>query len=147
MIASLSEIDFDALCNKKFTPSPTAWEDQVLYFLLLDRFSDNNETGFAVNGTTPLYTQNDNGNAVQNQADAKKWIDAGNSFTGGNLQGLINKIDYLKNLGITTIWISPVFKQVTIANSYHGYGIQNYLETDPHFGIEGRSKRIGEQST
>ena len=39
---SLLEIDFASLTRRTFTPSPAAWEDQVLYFLLLDRFSDGN---------------------------------------------------------------------------------------------------------
>ena len=40
---SLLDIDFASLTRRTFTPSPAAWEDQVLYFLLLDRFSDGNE--------------------------------------------------------------------------------------------------------
>jgi hypothetical protein len=42
---SLLDLDFASLRRRKFTPSPAAWEDQVLYFLLLDRFSDGNERG------------------------------------------------------------------------------------------------------
>ena len=42
---SLLDLDFAALTRRTFTPSPAAWEDQVLYFLLLDRFSDGNESG------------------------------------------------------------------------------------------------------
>jgi hypothetical protein len=42
---SLLEIDFASLTRGPFTPSPAAWEDQVLYFLMLDRFSDGNEKG------------------------------------------------------------------------------------------------------
>src|SRR5690606_22466433 len=37
-------------------------------------------------------------------------------------------------LGVTAIWISPIFKQVPSQESYHGYGIQNFLDVDPHFG-------------
>ena len=40
---SLLEIDFASLTRGPFTPSPAAWEDQVLYFLMLDRFSNGNE--------------------------------------------------------------------------------------------------------
>jgi hypothetical protein len=40
---SLLDLDFVALTRRTFTPSPAAWEDQVLYFLLVDRFSDGNE--------------------------------------------------------------------------------------------------------
>ena len=42
---SLLELDFAGLTRRTFTPSPAAWEDQVLYFLLLDRFSDGKEKG------------------------------------------------------------------------------------------------------
>ena len=42
---SLLELDFASLTRRTFTPSPAAWEDQVLYFLLLDRFSDGREKG------------------------------------------------------------------------------------------------------
>ena len=60
---SLLELDFASLMRRKFTPSPAAWEDQVLYFLLLDRFSDGNEKGGyrdnadrrVESGTTPLH--------------------------------------------------------------------------------------------
>src|SRR5262245_44813040 len=124
MISSLKDINMAALTAETFTSSPAAWEDQVLYFLMLDRFSDNNEQGFAINGTTPIFTADDNGNAVLTSDDAKKWTEAGNTFAGGNLKGLANKIGYLKELGVTAIWISPIFKQVTRENTYHGYGIQ-----------------------
>ena len=43
---SLLDIDFASLTRRTFSPSPAAWEDQALYFLLLDRFSDANEKGF-----------------------------------------------------------------------------------------------------
>jgi hypothetical protein len=42
---SLLDLDFASLTRRTFTPSPAAWEDQVVYFLLLDRFSDGNERG------------------------------------------------------------------------------------------------------
>jgi hypothetical protein len=42
---SLLDLDFASLTRRTFTPSPAVWEDQVLYFLLLDRFSDGNEQG------------------------------------------------------------------------------------------------------
>jgi len=44
---SLLDVDFASLTRGPFTPSPAAWEDQVLYFLMLDRFSDGNENGCA----------------------------------------------------------------------------------------------------
>ena len=138
---SLRELDFRALTNRSYHPSPLAWEDHTLYFLLLDRFSDGNEQGYLGNdgapvpgGNTPAFQSADAGNAVQNQADAAHWREAGVRFVGGSLRGLIGKMGYLKRLGVTAIWISPVFKQVAAQESYHGYGIQQFLDVEPRFG-------------
>ncbi len=139
---SVKEVDFTVLRNGNYHPSPVAWEDQVLYFLLLDRFSDDREKGYAGNngkavtaGKTPLYKPAaDNGNAVTSDADAAAWREAGGKWAGGNLKGLTSKIGYLKRMGVTAIWVSPVFKQVSFEETYHGYGIQDFLTVDPHFG-------------
>jgi glycosidase len=138
---SLQELDLTALSDRAFTPSPAAWEDQVLYFLMLDRFSDGKENDFldndgqlVKNGTTPLYQAGDAGNAVQTDQDAARWREAGVHWAGGTLKGLNSKIGYLKRMGITALWVSPIFKQVAYQDTYHGYGIQNFLEVDPHFG-------------
>ena len=139
----VSDIDFAALCSdKKFKPSPLVWEDQVLYFLLLDRFSDNREQGYKGNngasvkgGQTPAFNPStDNGNAVATPSEAAVWREAGGKWCGGNLQGLTSKIGYLKRMGVTALWLSPIFKQVSFQATYHGYGIQNFLSVDPHFG-------------
>jgi glycosidase len=107
----------------------------------VDRFSDNKESGYkdingnlVATGTTPLFTAANNRNAIQNEADAKLWREAGGKYAGGNLKGLKTKIGYLKRLGITTIWISPILKQVKFQETYHGYGIQDFLEVNPEFG-------------
>jgi glycosidase len=138
---SLSNLNLHALAGRSFTPSPAAWEDQVLYFLMLDRFSDGNEQGYldttgepARGGVTPLYRPGEAGNAVQSEADAARWRAAGGGWTGGTLKGLTSKIGYLKRLGVTAIWVSPIFKQVSYQSTYHGYGIQNFLDVDPHYG-------------
>src|SRR3954452_9019370 len=126
---SLAEINLRALtAGRQYFASPRHWEDQVLYFLMLDRFSDGKErggfrdlAGNVVNsGTTPLFTAGDNGNAITNQADAEKWRDAGTKFVGGTLRGVEAKLGYLQRLGVTAIWISPIFKQVAVDESYHG---------------------------
>lgn len=51
-------------------------------------------------------------------------------FLGGNLKGIQNKLEYLKNLGVNTIWISPFNK----TSAYHGYHVTDFYEIDPHFG-------------
>ena len=53
-----------------------------------------------------------------------------NVFCGGNLQGVIDKLDYIKDLGFTAIMLSPIFKSA----NYHGYHTLNFEEVDPHFG-------------
>src|SRR5271157_4186437 len=134
---SLLDIDFAALTARKFNLSPAAWEDQVLYFLLVDRFSDGNERGGyrdnsgnpVSSGSTPLYTANDT-----TRVDYEEWLRTGGTWQGGTIKGLKSKLGYLKRLGITALWVSPVFRQVPFEPSYHGYGIQNFLDVDPHFG-------------
>jgi len=50
---TLADIDFATLTQKSFHPSPAAWEDQVFYFFLVDRFSDGNEQDFLDNAGLP----------------------------------------------------------------------------------------------
>lgn len=134
---SLLEIDFATLTRGPFTPSPAAWEDQVLYFLMLDRFSDGNEKGGygdasgrpVQTGTTPLYRPQD-----QARVDYDTWFRAGAGWQGGTFKGLTSKLSYLRRLGVTALWVSPPFRQVAYEPSYHGYGVQNFLDVDPHFG-------------
>ena len=133
---SVADIDLRAITARAYFPSPLAWEDEVLYFLMLDRFSDGRETGYLGNdgtpvlgGTTPPFQPGDAGNAPRND-----WVQAGQRFCGGTLQGLASKIGYLARLGISAIWISPIFKQLASRETYHGYGIQDFLDVDPRFG-------------
>ena len=138
---TLADIDFTALAQRPFHPSPAAWEDQVFYFFLLDRFSDGNEAGvrdntgnLAMGGATPPLQAADHGNAIVSAADAAIWREAGARFVGGTLRGAASKIGYLKRLGISAIWVSPVFKQPPWSDAYHGYGVQDFLAIEPRFG-------------
>ena len=139
---SLADLDWKALVAQSFHPSPLAWEDQVLYFLLPDRFSDGNERDYldsagntVTSGATPKFDRSkDFENAIQTPGDAQKWRDAGGVFVGGKLNGITSKLGYLRRLGVTAIWVGPIFKQVAFQQTYHGYGVQNFLDVDPHFG-------------
>ena len=114
-------------------------EDEVLYFLLVDRFSDDAEDevrdldGNLVHGTTPPLTDAD-----RNSVDRGIWAQAGVTWVGGTLKGVTSKLGYLKRLGVTALWISPVLKQTATppgaSTNYHGYATQNFLDVDPHFG-------------
>jgi glycosidase len=138
---SLKEINFNQLLKGPFHPSPEAWEDQVFYFLMLDRFSDGCEEGYrgndgemAANGLTPMFQPDDENNAIPTPEAAARWRAAGRRWVGGTLSGLTSKMGYLQRLGVTAVWVSPIFKQVSFEESYHGYSIQNFLDVDPHFG-------------
>lgn len=97
--------------------------------MLPDRFSDENEAGYhntdgkvVKRGETQPYTRADKGNAVKTSDDKKKYLDAGARFTGGTINGLRSKLGYLKRMGITTVWVGPMFKQVSQQQTYYGYG-------------------------
>ena len=109
--------------------SPADWRDEVIYFLLPDRFSDEGEA------VRPLL---DPKNPTAHRPAGLQWSawasSGGGRFQGGTLKGITSKLDYLKALGATTLWVFPVWKQRTHWDSYHGYAIQDFLEIDPRFG-------------
>lgn len=53
-------------------------------------------------------------------------------FIGGDLQGIIDKLDYIEELGVDVIWISPFYE----TSAYHGYHITDYFSVEPNFGTE-----------
>lgn len=57
-----------------------------------------------------------------------------NSRHGGNLQGIIDHLDYIEELGITTVWLNPIFDNDMPHGSYHGYAITDFYNVDPRFG-------------
>lgn len=113
-------------------PSPVDWADEVLYFLLPDRFSDGR------NSTRPVLTRQAIAalRAATSRPDFnwKAWADSGKRWQGGTIKGIHAELDYVRDLGVTAIWIGPVFKQRVRLDSYHGYGIQDFLDVDPRFG-------------
>lgn len=106
--------------------SPLDWRDQILYFLLPDRFSDGQEDG------RPLFDPA--APAAFQAPDQAAWRQEGKNFQGGTLKGIASKLDYLKGLGVTALWVGPIWKQRADLDTYHGYGIQNFLDVDPRFG-------------
>jgi glycosidase len=90
--------------------SPQSWVDQVVYQIQVDRFANGN-TG--------------------NDGPAVATANIPNARHGGDLQGIINRLDYLKNLGVTTLWLTPVLKG---NGDYHGYCVTDYTQVDPIFG-------------
>ena len=120
MAAPRSIKDLDFTPAGTVFPSPQDWRDVVIYFLLVDRFDNNADD-------IPVY---DPDSAVHGR-DPRR----GHLFQGGNLKGIIRRLDYINGLGASAVWLSPVFKnRQEKDDTYHGYGIQDFLQIDPRFG-------------
>lgn len=87
----------------------TDWRDEALYLVMADRFA-NGDPG-------------NDGDAAPGQLD---W------WQGGDLKGVIEKLDYIKGLGMTAIWLTPVSAQTR--GGYHGYWTLDFDRVDPHLG-------------
>ena len=115
---SVNDLDFTP--NHSLHPSPIDWRDQFIYFLLVDRFNDGDTQ-------TEAYLPQDE--------STERDISEGRKFQGGKIKGITQRLSYIKNLGCTTVWLSPIFKNnIDQSDSYHGYGIQNFLDVDSRFG-------------
>ena len=53
---------------------------------------------------------------------------------GGDLRGILSKLDYLQDLGVTTLWLTPLVENNTTTASYHGYAATDLYRIDPRFG-------------
>ena len=109
---------------------------EQFYFVLPDRFA-NGDTGNDRGGLT--------GDRLSTGYDP---TDKG-FYHGGDLKGLIDKLDYIQGLGTTAIWLAPVFKNRPVQGSgadasagYHGYWITDFTQVDPHFGTNDDLKRL-----
>lgn len=89
----------------------------VIYLITPDRF---------VNGNP----DNDNVAGMKEQANRNDY----NGRHGGDIQGMINSLDYLKNMGFTAIWINPVLENNMTQVSYHGYSTTDFYKVDPRYG-------------
>lgn len=101
---------------------------EQFYFVLPDRFANgdtsNDEGGLTGSRLSTGYDPTDKG-----------------FYQGGDLKGLTKKLDYIKDLGTTAIWMAPIFKNQPVQGTgdnasagYHGYWITDFTQVDPHFG-------------
>ncbi|MBA2391331.1 MAG: hypothetical protein H0V70_01135 [Ktedonobacteraceae bacterium] len=120
---SIADINLNPLPGKTYWNNIREWREEFIYFLLVDRFHDDQER-------TPIQTQA-RSDSSSTQARLSK-------FCGGTLRGITTHLDYIKNLGCTALWLSPIFENNgapdPASGNYHGYSIQNYLAIDPRFG-------------
>lgn len=100
-------------------PSPD-WRDQIVYFLMIDRFADGDPTN------------NDQGIGVYDPTKESH-------YSGGDLKGILTQIDYIQNLGATAVWTTPHVAnqwwdpQVNYTG-YHGYWARDFTAVDEHYG-------------
>ncbi len=116
----------------RYFPSPVDWRDEVLYFLLPDRFSDGNEAGRPLLDRAEIRALRSA--PGRPDIDWRSWASSGLRWQGGTIRGITSKLGYLADLGITAIWVGPVFKQRVRLDTFHGYGVQDYLDVDARFG-------------
>lgn len=101
------------------------WRDEVIYQLIVDRFYNGD-----INNDFNVDTR------------------SMSRYHGGDWQGIIDKLDYLQELGVTTLWISPVVKNVEEDAgfaSYHGYWTVDFMKHNPHFGDLATLRRLSDE--
>ncbi|MFF9347541.1 pullulanase-type alpha-1,6-glucosidase [Streptomyces sp. NPDC014734] len=101
---------------------------EQFYFVMPDRFA-NGDTANDLGGLT--------GSRLETGYDP---TDKG-FYQGGDLKGLTGRLDYIKGLGTTAIWLAPIFRNRPVQGTgkdasagYHGYWITDFTQVDPHFG-------------
>ncbi|MFX1821600.1 alpha-amylase family glycosyl hydrolase [Pseudarthrobacter sp. CC4] len=108
--------------------------DENFYFVMADRFSNgstaNDQGGL---GSDPMVSGFDPTNK--------------GFYNGGDLAGLLDKIDYIQGLGTTSIWLTPSFKNKAVQTEdgsagYHGYWITDFTQIDPHLGTNAELKAL-----
>lgn len=100
-------------------PSP-AWQDQVIYMVMTDRFADGDPS-------------NDDQHMGEFDPTNK------DKYSGGDLQGIIDHLDYIQGLGATAVWITPPvanmwWDPLQQSGGFHGYWARNLLKVDEHLG-------------
>ncbi|MDJ0737912.1 MAG: alpha-amylase family glycosyl hydrolase [Nostocaceae cyanobacterium] len=106
------------------------FRQETIYFIIVDRFYD----GDSANNEGP--------NPELYDPTRQKW----GKYWGGDLQGIIDKLDYLKSMGITAIWISPLFEQVESLQfdnaAMHGYWTKDFKRINPRFLPKGEENSL-----
>lgn len=107
------------------------WDEAVIYFAVTDRFFDGDASNNDAYGVGDYDTS------------AKK---GGSSYHGGDFAGLTEKLDYLQDLGVNTIWITPIVENITddqhdaktdtATYGYHGYWASDFTKLNKHLGKE-----------
>jgi len=124
---SETDIDLDFLYTRDIE-----FRQETIYFIVVDRFFDGDPNNSE--GPNPeLY-----------DPEEKDW----GKYWGGDLQGIIDKLDYLKNMGVTALWLTPLFEQVEDLfvgqAAIHGYWIKDFKRLNPRFIREGENPSLNQ---
>ena len=113
-------------------------QDEVIYFVLPDRFENGDTT-------------NDRGGLSGDRLKTGFDPTSKAFYNGGDIKGLIKRLDYIQGLGVTALWVAPVFKNKPVqgpkgneSSGYHGYWITDFTSVDPHFGTNAEFKALVE---
>jgi len=117
-------------CQKSAEELPVQWEDQIVYFLMIDRFADGDPNN------------NDQGAGEYDPALDNMW-------QGGDLAGIEENLEYLEELGMTAVWLTPPVRNQwwnpdSSFTGYHGYWASHFMETDPHYGSLEEYKKLAD---
>ena len=111
-------------------------QDEVIYFLLPDRFENGDPS-------------NDRGGLTGDRLKTGFDPTSKAFFNGGDLKGVMSRLGYIQGLGATAVWVAPVFKNKAVQGSpghesagYHGYWITDFTRVDPHFGTNADFKAL-----
>jgi neopullulanase len=111
-------------------------QDELIYFMLPDRFENGD-------------TANDRGGLQGDRLTTGYDPTAKGYYHGGDLKGLIKRLDYIQGLGATAIWVAPIFKNQAVRGApsqesagYHGYWVTDFTTVDPHLGTDADFKAL-----
>lgn len=111
-------------------------EREVIYFMLPDRFENGDPT-------------NDRGGLKGDRLRTGFDPTSKGFYNGGDLKGLISRLDYIQGLGATAIWLGPIYKNKPVQGApgqesagYHGYWITDFTTVDPHFGTDDELRQL-----
>lgn len=124
-----TEINYELLERNKSKNIHQGFSNEdVIYLLMPDRFANGDVSNDSVNG----------------YYDSMQYVKNQNRF-GGDIQGIINKLDYLKDFGATTIWCTPLLENNTF-RSYHGYAATDFYKVDPRLGSNELYKKFVDEA-
>ena len=104
-------------------------DKDFIYLIMPDRFSNGDPSN----------------DSFANMRETRVNRDSMYSRHGGDIQGLMNHLDYLKDLGVTTIWMTPEIENDEPRASYHGYAVTDHYKTDPRYGTNELYKQYVEK--